>query len=274
MTKQKQKTKPIKNIKPKPVSPYCVDTAGLEPRVSFIEGPGLNKTNDSPIVYIEPRAFQKMQQIVDECSLEVGWFCTVNKLANADYLIDEVYLPEQEVTGTETDIPADALEETYLAILAEGKDPSTMYAWFHSHVNMGVSPSGQDETQVETFLQTCPVFIRGIMNKQGHIKVDLYLRDEGIAYNAVPVERYFDPLTAAEENELSKLIKDKVKKQVYQPVNYGFSKSRASALSTMPSVVVDNNYPLDQQEQYEGFSPRSNHYPSSTKWMYGDSFDD
>lgn len=262
---------------PKPISPYCVDTGGLDARLSYIEGPGLTAPNVAPTVYIEPKAFQKMQQIVDECSLEVGWFCTVDKLDDAAYLLTEVYLPSQEVTAVETDIPGEALEETYLAILAEGKDPSKMYAWFHSHVNMGVTPSGQDEIQVETFLQTCPIFIRGIMNKRGEIKVDLYLRDEGIAYNSVDVERYFDPLTSAETTALSTEIKNKVKKQIMPASKYPWTlkNQSTSALAAPVANTLYNGYPLDDDNTYEGYTPRSNNsYRPSTSWKYGDSYED
>ena len=272
----RKKTKLGIKTTPKPISPYSVDTGGLDPRLSYIEGPGLTAPKLTPTVYIEPRAFQKMQQIVDECSKEVGWFCTVDKIDDEAYLLTEVYLPSQEVTAVETDIPGEAVEETYLAILAEGKDPSTMYAWFHSHVDMGVTPSRQDETQVETFLQTCPVFIRGIINKRGEMKVDLYLRDEGIAYNSVNVERYFDPLTTAEVIALSAEIKSKVKNQIMPATKFPWTlnNQKGSALAVPPANVY-NGYPLDNDNTYEGYTPRSNNsYNPSNHWNYGDSYED
>tara|TARA_R100001377_G_C3181619_1_gene106861 strand:- start:345 stop:1190 length:846 start_codon:yes stop_codon:yes gene_type:complete len=254
--KAKSKPTPILTATPVERSPYSVDTAGLEQRTSAIRGPGLSAATAEPVVYFQPEAYEKMVQIVEECQLEVGWFCSVSKLSKTDYLIEDVYLPHQEVTAVETDIPAEALEEAYLAMLEQGKDPSTLYAWFHSHVNMGVSPSGQDELQVESFLQTCPVFIRGIMNKAGALKVDLYLRTEGIAYNSVHTERYYPPMSQEAVAALSIEITAKVKKQP-SPVwnkpaqlNYGTTSALTKGLAT-------SNYPLDHNAAHEGYTPRS-----------------
>lgn len=275
MTKPKVKIKAKSQPAPVERSPYSVDTAGLDQRTSAIHGPGLSVAMPEPVVYFQPEAYEKMVQIVDECQLEVGWFCSVSKLSDSDYLIEDVYLPHQEVTAVETDIPAEALEEAYLAMLEQGKDPSTLYAWFHSHVNMGVSPSGQDETQVESFLQTCPVFIRGIMNKAGALKVDIYLRDQGVAYNSVHTERYYPPMSQEAVTALSLEITAKVKKQT--PVYPVWSKPAALNYGTTSALVAGYNpksYPLDQDAAYNGYTPRStsasSYYRQDANTFYGD----
>ena len=159
-----------------------------------------------------------MEYIVNQCAKEVGWMCTVKDLGDNQFYIDQIYLPSQMVTHTETDIDPDSLAEVYMEIANNGGDPSTMYAWFHSHVDMEVSPSPQDEKQAEIFLQTLPVLIRGIMNKQGAMKVDVYLRDQGIAFTRVAVLIDHPTLSTEEKTALDTLIKARVKEQ--PPVVY------------------------------------------------------
>lgn len=208
---------PAKTIIPAPTSPYAVSTTSMVASMTRIKGPSLPEVPATPVVWINPEAYEVMKHIVDKCPEEVGWMCTVTDLTDNNFLIDQVYLPKQEVTSVETDIDPDALTETYLEIMNSGKDPSTMYAWFHSHVNMACSPSGQDELQVQTFLQTLPILIRGIMNKRGDIKVDVYLRDQGVAFNCVDVEIDYPVLTTARIAELDAEILAKVKKAPLLP---------------------------------------------------------
>ena len=251
-TKIKPKTAPAVTV-----SPYSVDTGGMTQTTTIIEGPDAPAPKLDPVVFVMPDTYQKMQHIVDKCELEVGWFCSVEKLSASDYLLKEVFLPEQEVTAVETDISASALATAFSEAMSADICPSTIYAWFHSHVNMDCRPSGQDEQQVEEFLTTCPVFIRGIMNKRGDIKVDLYLRDEGIAYNCVEVRTYHPPISLDVIADLNKQISAKVKRQAYtmplpykskginhvSPLAYGVNAydKTMSPYSTTPSAYSGND---------------------------------
>lgn len=205
-----------------PVSPYTVDTTSMMPSTTAITGPSVKAKTTTPRIFIKPKAKLEMDYIVDKCEQEVGWMCTVKDLGDNIFYIDKVYLPKQEVSPVETDIDPDSLAEVYMDIANSGGDPSSMYAWFHSHVNMGVTPSAQDESQVETFLQTLPVLIRGIMNKKGAIKVDVYLRDEGLAFNSVTVEVAHPTLTAEEEQALDASILEKVTERP-APTRFGLN---------------------------------------------------
>lgn len=138
----------------------------------------------APVVYYTEHAWAVIKHLVASCSQEVGWLGTVQQIGH-DYLIDQIYIPEQTVTGTETDIDNNAMVALAMEIMNEGKDPGTLFYWGHSHVNMGVSPSGQDEKQVAEYLDNCPIFIRGIYNKAGLSKVDVYDRESRLIYQCV-----------------------------------------------------------------------------------------
>lgn len=225
MSKAKNITK---NVKPKPTLPvknnrFTVNTTSLTSSITKI----VDNTDSvlvTPKVYFTPKVYQQMQFIVEHCQKEVGWMGLVNDLGKNTYLIDKLYIPKQTVSSTETDISSEAMANLALQVLDEGHDPSCMYAWFHSHVNMSVSPSVQDEEQVSEFIENCPVFIRGIINKKNDIKVDVYYRDYNTAYNCVKTDVWIDPISKEETEELAKTIKDNVINQVYTYPYYNKNK--------------------------------------------------
>ena len=173
-----------------------------------------------PTILYSPEVQQKMTYIVEQCKKEVGWMCLVDKLDEETYYIYDVFVPKQEVSAVETDIESEAMADLAMEIMDAGGDIEDMYGWFHSHVNMGVSPSGQDETQVEEFLESCPVFIRGIINKRGESKIDVYYRDHGICYTNVPTEVYIPELSKELKKEIDATLKANVTEVVYQTQTY------------------------------------------------------
>jgi len=179
-----------------------------------------------PMIYFTREAWVKQCHLVAKCTKEVGWFALVDYYEDDHaYVITEIVIPEQTVTAAETDIGKEALADAALALIEQGKDTGKMYAWFHSHVNMGVGPSAQDEYQVEEFLEDLvdqpevPCFIRGIQNKKGDLKLDVYYVRHGIAYQNVRhgILHDDDPQWT---KDIDDIIKINVKEYVYTPTPY------------------------------------------------------
>ena len=165
-----------------------------------------------PTVYYTTKAWHSIQYLVSRCPQEVGWLGLVDMLEDGDYLITDIYVPLQTVHGAETDIDEDAMEALFDQIIDEGNDPSKLRYWGHSHVNMGVGPSGQDENQLEEYLDACDWFIRGIYNKQGAAKVDVFDRTKQKVFQCVdgiPVHDLIDP-------DLRKHLDDEIKGNVIE----------------------------------------------------------
>jgi len=204
---------------------------------------GVNKYPAQPTIHFTREAWVKQCHLVDKCTKEVGWFALVDyDEDNNIFTISEIVVPAREVTAAETNIGKEDLADAAMELIEAGKDTSKMYAWFHSHVNMGVSPSAQDEYQVEDFLEDLadqpeiPAFIRGIQNKKGDLKIDVYYVQHGIAYQNLDfyVIHDDDPqwLIDIEDD-----IKTKVLERTYTPYNQynnknatgGFGGSRQNA---------------------------------------------
>jgi hypothetical protein len=239
--------------------PFKVDTMSTTKK-GAVRIEGVDKYPDEPMIYFTREAWVKQCYLVEKCSKEVGWFALVDyDEAGNSFTITELVIPCQEVTAAETDIGKEDLADAAMELIEAGKDTSKMFAWFHSHVNMGVSPSGQDEFQVEDFLKDLvdqpevPCFIRGIQNKKGDLKLDVYYIQHGIAYQNVSsfVLNDDDPQW---QKDIDAEILTKVTERVFTTTYYG----NAAAAKKNPNVNgVGNVAPRHRWEEIEEFSKRN-----------------
>lgn len=144
-----------------------------------------------PDIFISLIALTKMWSYIDIESREIGWLGTVERNEDS-YIIKDVFLFNQEVSATTTEIQEDGLASFTVETMKqhsreEGmKIMNSLRFWGHSHVTMGTSPSGQDETQLDNFMKDCDWFIRGIGNKHGRLEFTIYDNLQGIVFKDVP----------------------------------------------------------------------------------------
>ena len=178
-----------------------------------------------PIIEFTQEAWRKIKYVIDKCSQEVGWLGSVQKIEDTaknpyHFRITDIWVPQQEVNGGTCEIkPAgrDALLQELFDSAAtpkEGMDlTNSIRYWGHSHVNMGVFASGQDDAQILE-MRACPWYIRGIHNKKGEINLALYVFSENVVYRDIqPV--ILDAMPDEEKIALDKQIKDNVKQKSY-----------------------------------------------------------
>ena len=132
-----------------------------------------------PTIVITPEALATMHRYVDRCSTEVGWLGTAEWRDDSTILIDQVLLFKQKVSGATTRITAEGLHEVAEELLAQGDEGEAVLEnlrfWGHSHVAMQCFPSPQDDLQMKDFEENgSPFFVRGIFNKNGEVKFDVY----------------------------------------------------------------------------------------------------
>ena len=167
----------------------------------------------APSVLYTPDAYQTIDYIIQASNLEIGWLGLVEKTKTNNYLIYDIIVPEQEVSGAETDITPETLAFVIAQLISEDKNPNHLRYWGHSHVNMAPYPSNQDEEEFQEFLdpsQISDFFIRGIYNKQGHRKVDIADIADNRLYQCVQNSIQVQPIAIERTKELDSVIKTNV----------------------------------------------------------------
>ncbi len=208
-----------------------------------------------PRVYISKKAYADMWFMVDQVDDEVGWLGTVRQDGFLNFYIEEVFLVEQEVTSTTTELDETGLAKLVeeLLVRADGNQViDTLRFWGHSHVRMEVNPSARDNDQMEPFKTNgCKYFIRGIFNKLGKAKFDVFFFDEGITFTDVPwaLVEVADP---SRQEFWKDQIKSKVKKHVYTTPTYG-----SHIPGSYGGSWQKDDYAADWRRRY----PNANHGP-------------
>lgn len=175
-------------------------------------------------LFILPEARNKMELYCDLSEGEIGWLAFVEKFDNQGFLITDCVLLEQEVHSTTTEITPEGLLKFWNNTPIEQQCKIKM--WGHSHVNMGVSPSSQDNSQMEYFKDGNPWFIRLITNKKREYHIDIYDYANGIKIHMDQADLItYNP----KQNELRKAIeeeiKEKVKKKEYKSLPSSYNSS-------------------------------------------------
>lgn len=134
-------------------------------------------------VFMTPIAYQKMISLVNHCAGEVGWHGIVNRIGENAYQIEDIMVYPQVVTGT-TVTPDQIKYQEWLYTYADDKWDFTRDEDFnrirfqgHSHVNMGVTPSGTDNTLYRSILDGLSendFYIFLITNKKKEVNFMIY----------------------------------------------------------------------------------------------------
>ncbi len=172
-----------------------------------------------PRVYVTPTAYKKIVYLVEIAGKEVGWLGKVKELGNYRFVIDEIYLFEQEVTSAQTEMDAEGLAKWF----GENIDiANEIKFWGHSHVNMTVGPSSTDTDQMQQFIKNgSEYFIMGIFNKRGEQRFDIYTKHWVASH--VPFAVWIP-----DNEELRKEMEIEFKEKVSEPV-YNYWNKRSNA---------------------------------------------
>ena len=104
----------------------------------------------SVILWLTPVAYSKTVALVSEFSDEVAWHGLAARQGVSEFIIEDIFVYPQEVTGSTVNTD----QERYTQWLYEFDDDAfnAIRMQGHSHVNMGVSPSGVDSGHREKIL--------------------------------------------------------------------------------------------------------------------------
>lgn len=169
------------------------------------------KNITEPIIYITATAYMKLHTLVMNNSGEVAWHGTVETYADNRYLITDVLVFPQEVTGA-TVVGTDNAYEVWLATQPDEVFDKLRYHG-HSHVNMGVTPSAVDENYYSNLMtQVQDFYIVMITNKKEEITLRFYDVPQNICFNGLTLHVTTDQGEALQTwyDEVKTNIKDKV----------------------------------------------------------------
>jgi len=207
------------------------------------------------IVWLTPEAYRKILALVTEFTDEVGWHGVVSRSGDAEYIIEDIVIYPQEVTGSTVNTDQKLYSEWLYSLDDNTFDKLRMQG--HSHVNMGVSPSGVDDKhrqQILDQLEKNMFYIFQIWNKSLSVHTLIYDMKRNILYedNDVDVkligdESMDDFLTDAKE----KVQKSSCKK----------GKNETKKPSVFDADVDD----FDYYSQYNLYDP---HYTGGRRWEF------
>lgn len=126
-----------------------------------------------PRVYIPLETKQRLDLYIQCCDHEISGLGTVRRRGK-DFVIDQIYLFEQNVTAASTNLDPKDLSKFLVEIIGLGQDPEEIKFWWHSHASMDVFWSSTDENTIALFKNQWMISLVG--NKAGAylVRVDIY----------------------------------------------------------------------------------------------------
>lgn len=149
----------------------------------------------APVVIVGKRARKIITAIVNLHTEEIGFMGIVDEREDGSFFIRDVFYPKHsEANGGTCEISAEGECEVAQWLIERDRDDDVgkLKFWGHSHVNMGTSPSGQDENQAIELMLKRDYILRAICNKAGEMSISLF---------DIRSKRRFDNIKWTEEDD-------------------------------------------------------------------------
>jgi hypothetical protein len=157
-----------------------------------------------PDIKLTTNAYSKIMTLVKGTDKEIAWHGTVDRYRNT-FIIDDILIYPQ--TATSATVESDDKEyPSWLYNLPDGVfDRIKMQG--HSHVNMGVTPSGTDtQFYADQVTQVSDYRIFMIVNKSAKFNIIMYDMEQGVLFTDLEFEILGDEnLSDWLKNELKKV---------------------------------------------------------------------
>ncbi len=221
----------------------------------------LGTVNRKARLFFDERAWQKMNTLVREFSSEVAWHGTAKRGENDDYIISDIIVYPQEVTGATVNTDQTEYEKWLMTLDDENFNNLRMQG--HSHVNMSTTPSSVDISHQERILDQLEnnmFYIFLIWNKRGEKTIKIYDLAKNILFETADVEVRI----IREENGLEEFLesaKKAVKTKTYGTsfttgTNYtagtAFTANKGSESTLFDSIVMTTKKKPDEPKKRKG----------------------
>lgn len=245
----------------------------LDGKVSFVHDFSFRK-GDRATVEFTHLAYSKMMALVDRFDTEIAWHGFVRRSDHDHFVIEDVLVYPQTVTGTTVNTDQEAYDQWLMTI--EGDNFNRMKFQGHSHVNMGTSPSATDlqhQAKIISQLGGEGFYIFMIVNKKRQCTMKVYDADNNTLFENDDI----DVVVPEEDVQLSKFIeeaKGMVSQVSYPSTNLTTSIKKSSqapdvkpvhrknwkATKITKSQKVFDDEEVDDWDEYI-FGSRDNGYP-------------
>ncbi len=173
-----------------------------------------------PKIVLSADFCRKMWHVVQTIPTEVAWLGEVEGDPRKELRVTNLHIMKQKVSAATFEEEDNALLELKDRI---GDAIFKVRAHGHSHVHMGVTPSGTDQKFTVDNMRELqvPYLIRMIANKKGDLRVDFFDFERGINVDCIPFELEYETATfpsldAELKALLSPLVITPSKPTVYQ----------------------------------------------------------
>ncbi|MCX6666292.1 MAG: hypothetical protein NT038_09625 [Euryarchaeota archaeon] len=145
-----------------------------------------------PTIVFSKTALRWIDNLVDMHSGEVGFYGVVDSLGEYKFYVRDIFYPKQQLVNSATceiSIEGGTLVAEWLINHDRPDDVGKMILWGHSHHSMGVSPSGQDNSQaIELMNSTGQNLLRVIVNKAGLLSLSFFDYEKKIKFDNITWE--------------------------------------------------------------------------------------
>jgi len=134
-------------------------------------------------LWITPLAYRKTLALVTEFSDEVAWHGAVSRSGNNEFIIEDILVYPQAVTGSTVNTEQEAYTQWLYSLDDDTFNKIRLQS--HSHVNMGVSPSSVDNGHREKILdqlEDSMFYIFMIWNKRLEVHTLIYDMAKNVLY--------------------------------------------------------------------------------------------
>jgi len=168
-------------------------------------------------VCVDHRVYQKLFAYIRAVDTEISGLGLVSMQTfddGADFIIEDLFLLDQECTVSQTTLDPNAIGELMIQLIQQGVDLGKLKLWWHSHQKMTVFWSGTDNGTISQLGQEWMLSIVG--NHRGQIlaRVDIY-KPFPVTIHQIQIV----PVGAVDlemENEVAREVSEKVT-QMYMP---------------------------------------------------------
>lgn len=164
-------------------------------------------------LYFTPKAKIKLDLYIRLSDTEVSGVGRVTLLERGSFLVDDVFILEQECSWSETALDQEALARFLEEFVAKGERPSGLRLWWHSHRDWDVFWSRRDERTIRCF--NVPWLISVVGNRRGDYLARLDVFEPAhLTRDKIPVDVYLE----ADEKEacaIKRQLEQKVRRKTY-----------------------------------------------------------